>query len=118
VVPIPLHPTKLQQRGYNQAELIAQSFCEITGYKQQLFGLERVQATEAQFGLSAQEREQNLADAFAIGKSFHKQLPTSPVLLLDDIYTTGSTVSSAAQTLRRQGIRVYGVVAIATSKKL
>src|SRR4028119_1401979 len=116
VVPIPLHPTKLQQRGYNQAELIAQSFCEITGYKQQPFGLERVQATEAQFGLSAQQREQNLADAFAIGKSFHKQLPTSPVLLLDDIYTTGSTVSSAAQTLRRQGIRVYGVVAIATSR--
>lgn len=117
VIPIPLHLAKLQQRGYNQAELIAQSFCEITGYKQQPLGLERIRATEAQFGLSVQEREQNLADAFVIGKSFHRQLTPSPVLLVDDIYTSGATVRSAAETLRSKGIRVYGVVAIATSRK-
>ena len=117
VVPIPLHVSKLQQRGYNQAELIARSFCEIAGYKQQPLGLERIRATEAQFGLSLQEREQNLTDAFAIGKNFNRQLTTSPVLLVDDIYTSGTTVRSAADTLRRQGIRVYGVVAIATSRK-
>ena len=117
IVPIPLHPTKLQQRGYNQAEIIAQSFCDITGYKQQPLGLERIRATEAQFGLSAQAREQNLADAFVIGKSFRKHPPNSPVLLVDDIYTTGATVRCAAQTLRRQGIKVYGVIAIATSRK-
>ncbi len=117
VVPIPLHRTKLQQRGYNQAELIAQSFCEITGYKQQPLGLERIRATEAQFGLSVQEREQNLADAFVIGKRFHKQPTTSPVLLVDDIYTSGTTVRSAAETLQSQGVSVYGVVAIATSRK-
>ncbi len=115
VVPIPLHATKLQQRGYNQAELIAQSFCEVTGYKQQPQALERIRETEAQFGLSAQAREQNLKDALRIGKSFHKHPPNSPVLLLDDIYTTGATVRSAAQSLREQGIEVYGVVAIATS---
>lgn len=117
VVPIPLHLTKLQQRGYNQAELIGQSFCEIAGYKQHPLGLERIRATEAQFGLSVQEREQNLADAFVVGKRFHRQLSTSPVLLVDDIYTSGATVCSAAETLRRQGIQVYGVVAIATSRK-
>jgi ComF family protein len=117
VVPIPLHPTKLQQRGYNQAELIAQSFCEIGGYKQQPLHLARVRATEAQFGLSVQQREQNLVDAFAIGKSFYQQPTTSSVLLLDDIYTSGATVRSAAQTLRNQGIKVYGVVAIATTRK-
>ncbi|HAA30312.1 MAG TPA: ComF family protein [Cyanobacteria bacterium UBA8553] len=117
VVPIPLHHTKLQQRGYNQAELIAQSFCEITRYKQQPLGLERIRATEAQFGLSVQEREQNLADAFVIGKNFNRQLTPSPVLFVDDIYTSGATVRSAAETLRRQGIQVYGVVAIATSSQ-
>lgn len=116
VVPIPVHPKKLQQRGYNQAQLIAQSFCEFTGYKQQPLGLERIRATEAQFGLSAQERSQNIADAFIVGKSFQKTPPTSPVLIVDDIYTTGATVHSASQTLRQQGIQVYGVVAIATSK--
>jgi ComF family protein len=116
VVPIPLHPTKLKQRGFNQAELIARSFCEFTGYKHQALGLERVRVTQAQFGLSAQEREQNLTDAFAIAKSLSQAPSTSPVLLVDDIYTTGATACSAAQTLRRQGIGVYGVVAIATSR--
>ncbi len=115
-VPIPLHCTKLQQRGFNQAELIAQSFCEFTGYKQQPHGLERVRVTEAQFGLSGQQRAENLADAFAVSKNLRKRPPTSPVLLVDDIYTTGATVNSAAQILRQQGISVYGVVAIATPK--
>jgi ComF family protein len=116
VVPIPLHPTKLQKRGFNQAELIAQSFCEITGYKKQQQGLERVRATEAQFSLSLPQREQNLADAFVVGKSLLQYPSASPVLLVDDIYTTGATVRSAAQSLRRRGIQVYGVIAIATSK--
>lgn len=115
VVPIPLHPLKLKKRGYNQAELIAQNFCDFTGYKHQPLGLERIRETEAQFGLSAQAREQNLTDAFRMGHDFHKHLPNSPVLLIDDIYTTGATVRAAAQILRRQGIQVYGIAAIATS---
>jgi predicted amidophosphoribosyltransferase len=106
----------LQKRGFNQAELIAQSFCEITGYKKQQQGLERVRATEAQFSLSVSQREQNLADAFVVGKSLLQHPSASPVLLVDDIYTTGATVRSAAQSLRLQGIQVYGVIAIATSK--
>lgn len=118
VIPIPLHSTKLQQRGYNQAELLAQSFCQLTGYKQLPFGLERVRATEAQFGLSAQEREQNLTDAFVIAKSRTHLLSRSSVLLLDDIYTTGATARAAAKTLNRQGIQVEGVVAIASSRQV
>jgi predicted amidophosphoribosyltransferase len=50
-----------------------------------------------------------------MGKGFHKHLPNSPVLLIDDIYTTGATVRAAAQILRKQGIQVYGIAAIATS---
>ncbi|NET55187.1 MAG: ComF family protein [Symploca sp. SIO2E6] len=117
IVPIPLHSSKLKKRGFNQAELIAQSFCEFTGYRQQPHGLERVRATEAQFGLSGKERSQNLSEAFTVGKNFRQRPPTSPVLLVDDIYTTGATVNSAAQILHQQGISVYGVVAIASSKR-
>lgn len=115
VVPIPLHPLKLKKRGYNQAELITQNFCDFTGYKHQPLGLERIRETEAQFGLSAQAREQNLANAFRMGNSLYKHPSNSPVLLIDDIYTTGATVRAAAQILQRQGIKVYGVAAIATS---
>lgn len=112
VVPIPLHPDKLQQRGYNQAALLAQAFCDRTGLPLQAQGLTRVRSTEAQFGLSEAARNQNLADAFAIAPHWHRQKPAS-VLLLDDIYTTGATARSAAQTLRSHGIRVLGMVAIA-----
>ena len=115
VLPIPLHPTRRKQRGFNQAELLAKSFCEYTGLPMQPAGLERVRDTKAQFGLSPSEREQNLADAFRLGKGFHGH--RHPVLLLDDIYTSGATARAAAKTLRQQGIRVYGLVAVATPPK-
>ena len=116
VVPIPLHTDKLLHRGYNQATLLAQSFCQITGLKLQQHGLERVHNTAAQFELSATQREKNLTNAFGLGSAFRRHRPTEPILILDDIYTTGATVKSAAQTLRNAGMRVYGVVAIASSK--
>jgi ComF family protein len=119
VVPIPLHAAKLKKRGFNQAELLAQYFCEVTGLPLQRNGLERIRETEAQFSLSGAEREQNLAGAFTVGKGFrHRHQRAGSVLLLDDIYTTGATVRSAAQTLRSAGISVCGVAAIATTAVL
>ncbi|NDJ19128.1 ComF family protein [Myxacorys almedinensis] len=113
IVPIPLHVGKHQQRGYNQAELLAQEFCHLTGCRLQPNGLQRAQATEALFQLSAAQREQTLKHAFILGKDFQRRLPTAPVLLLDDIYTSGATVRSAMQTLRRHGVRVKGVIVLA-----
>ncbi|QZZ19949.1 ComF family protein [Leptothermofonsia sichuanensis E412] len=113
VVPIPIHVSKRKQRGFNQADLLAESFCEFSRLPLERQGLERSQATTAQFTLSAAEREQNLANAFTPGPAFRKKPPASPVLLLDDIYTTGATARSAAQTLRQHGIRVYGVAVVA-----
>lgn len=113
VVPIPLHSQRWQQRGYNQAELIARSFCQYTKMPIKAQGLERRKETQALYGLDAAARAQNLADAFGLGKDFQQQPPRSPVLLVDDIYTTGATVRSAAQTLRQQGISVLGVAVIA-----
>ncbi|MGK7873057.1 MAG: ComF family protein [Xenococcaceae cyanobacterium] len=117
VVPIPLHPNKLQERGFNQAELIGRSFCQFTGYSLQKQGLERMRETKAMFGLSALERKQNLSNAFGLGKGFQRRHPKSPVLLLDDIYTTGTTVREAAKILHQERIQVFGVVAIATPQK-
>jgi len=68
-------------------------------------GLERIQGTEAQFCLSASEREKNLAMAFVGWIS--PPPPASSVLLLDDVCTTGATARSAVQTLRQFGIQVY-----------
>lgn len=117
VVPIPLHPEKLKKRGFNQAELLAESFCERTGLPLQRQGLERVKDTKALFELSAKERETEMKNALSLGRDFRRRHPPGRVLLLDDIYTTGSTVKSAAKTLKQAGIRVCGVVAVATTNK-
>lgn len=112
VVPIPMFVEKQRQRGYNQAELIAQAFCTQTGLPLVRHGLMRQRATAPQFGLGVQARQQNLSGAFTLGKAF-QQRPCKPVLLLDDIYTTGITVQVAASELRRCSISVCGVVTVA-----
>ena len=117
VVPIPLHPNKQKKRGYNQAALIAESFCQTTGLKLRANGLKRVQETEAQFGLSASQRESNLASAFAVGAELRSRSVNVPVLLLDDIYTTGATLRSAVHTLSHDDIPVLGLVVVTTAVK-
>jgi ComF family protein len=116
VVPIPLHKSRQKERGFNQAALIAQSFCEITGFKLKENGLQRMQNTQAQFGLSVSERQKNLAEAFEIGQDFRRP-SDAPILLVDDIYTTGATARAAVQTLHQNRIPVCGLVATATTTK-
>ena len=113
VIPIPLHPEKLASRGFNQAELIARSFCQVIGAKLDL-SLQRTRSTVAQFGLSKAARQENVAGAFSLVHSSLK--PGDSVLLIDDIYTTGSTVRSAALGLRSIGVNVRGVAVIATGR--
>lgn len=112
VVPIPLHAERLRQRGYNQAALISQAFCQRTGLRHWPEALVRVRATAAQHELNPLQRQHNLAGAFAL-----KQVPATPVLLVDDIYTTGSTVQAAQQVLAAAGIRVAGVIVAAQTPK-
>ncbi|MBD1866409.1 ComF family protein [Cyanobacteria bacterium FACHB-471] len=112
VVPIPMYAAKKQQRGYDQAELLAKHFCEFAGLPLQRRGLERIRSTEAQFTLSATAREENLSDAFRVGKELQRHR-SSAVLLLDDVYTTGATARSAMQILHHHAIEVVGLVAIA-----
>ncbi|MGB3510970.1 MAG: ComF family protein [Microcoleaceae cyanobacterium] len=117
VVPIPMHKKKLKERGFNQAEVLARSFCQLTGLRLRRNGLERVKQTQALFGLSRGERLKTVKDAFLVGKDFINRRPRASVLLIDDIYTTGATVNAAVEVLQQAGIKVVGVVAIATTKK-
>lgn len=117
VVPIPLHPNKLRSRGFNQAELLAASFCQVTNLPLAKDGLERISETEALHSKSAIARRESLVGAFKIGKGFSQRYLKAEVLLLDDIYTTGATALAAADTLRKYDIKVCGMVAIATSER-
>ena len=109
VVPIPMHLKKQRERGFNQAEIIARSFCRLTGYQLSDRVLVRTRETEAMFNLSSrQERAKNLQGALRIGK-----IPKYPVLLIDDIYTTGTTVNEAIKVLQQQKIKIIGVAVAA-----
>ncbi len=116
IVPIPLHPDKQQKRGYNQAELLARSFCQFTGYQLQSQGLVRIRATDAQFNLSTTQREQNLHQAFQVAPGWRDRSPQHSIILLDDIYTTGATARAAMQVLRRHGISVRGMITVAQAR--
>lgn len=117
VVPIPLHRHRQAQRGYNQAEVIARSFCQVSGLPLLAAGLSRVEDTLPQYQLGLKARQENLKGAFRIGSALQQvsqrlgQMPR--VLLVDDIYTSGTTVRSAADVLRRSHVSVLGTVAVA-----
>ncbi|MGL5082463.1 MAG: ComF family protein [Microcoleaceae cyanobacterium] len=117
VVPIPMFVDKQKQRGFNQAELIARSFCRATGLPLKSQGLERVRETQAQFQLSAQQRQENLKDAFSLGQDFRRHLPNGSVLLVDDVFTTGATVQAAIQVLTQAKIKVAEVITVSTTKQ-
>ena len=109
VIPIPLHSKKLKNRGFNQAEIIAISFCQLTGYSLNTKSLIRIRDTQAMFNLSSEDRFKNLHNAFQlVGK-----LPKHPVLLLDDIYTMGTTIKESANILQQHNVRVIGAVVVA-----
>ena len=113
VVPIPLHRHKMKERGFNQAEKVARGFCQLTGYDLSTQTLIRVKETKAMFDLNPEERTKNLQGAFRL----NKKLPRHPVLLLDDIYTKGTTVNESAKILRRNKVNVIGSVVIAKTSK-
>ncbi len=112
VIPIPLHEDRLKERGYNQAELISQAFCDATGFQHLPHGLQRIRATQRQYGLGAEDRQQNLKNAFQV-----RQRPKHPVLIVDDIYTTGSTIATACAAFQQYKIPVAGTVVVARAFK-
>ena len=110
IVPIPMHHNKQKQRGFNQAEIIAHSFCQLTRSRLNTQALIRTQATEAMFNLKNRiERAKNLQGTLQIGS----KLPKYPVLLIDDIHTTGATVNEAIKVLQQHQIKVIGVAVVA-----
>lgn len=107
IVPIPLHPSRQRRRGYNQAGLLARSLgCQLDIPVDEKL-LRRTKKTAPQKQLTDRERQANLADAFCVCGEIR---PGECILLVDDIFTTGSTMDAAARALLRAGnCRVYGV---------
>jgi ComF family protein len=120
VVPVPLHVRKRAQRGFNQSELIARAALKQLGGPerfQMLTGvLVRRRETESQIGLTRHQRRENLRGAFAVADP--ERLAKRNVLLVDDVFTTGTTASECARVLRRAGAHRIWVATVARTLKV
>ena len=101
IVPVPLHKNRIKKRKYNHMELVAEEFCRLSGFISNFELIKRVKDTKPQYKLSKQERMKNLEDAFEVDKEKDLHLP---ILLLDDICTTGSTFEEMISALKKEGI--------------
>ncbi|WP_028771902.1 amidophosphoribosyltransferase [Shewanella waksmanii] len=102
IVPVPLHPNRLRQRGFNQAFLIAQRLAKALELPIDHTCIKRILDTPAQAGLSGKQRRANLTNAFSVAQPFAYQR----IALVDDVVTTGTTVHAIAGLLAKQGVHV------------
>jgi ComF family protein len=105
IVPVPLHPARERERGFNQAALLAELFARQAAVPLRL-ALERIRYTNTQTAYDRAERMENLRDAFRLRKNVNVR--ELHVLLIDDVLTTGSTLSECARVLKKAGaVSVY-----------
>jgi ComF family protein len=119
IVPVPLHPNKLRQRGFNQSEVIVPHALKLIStpdaYVLLADGLERIRETQSQIGLTRHQRRENLRGAFRV--KHPAQTDGRDVLLIDDVFTTGTTASECSRILRRAGASRVWVATVARTLK-
>jgi ComF family protein len=115
VIPVPLHPSRLRQRGFNQAELIARAALNLQpwGVRSAInaTALVRRRATGTQTGLTPHQRRQNIRGAFRLRRV--NEIAGRDIVLVDDVFTTGTTVTECARVLLRGGARGVWVATVA-----
>lgn len=115
-VPVPLFAAKEKKRGFNQTELIFKAWLKEHAIPMERL-LFRTRATKPQYGLSKEERFENMRGAFAVDAKKQPNVRGRNVLLLDDIYTTGVTCAECARALKKAGARNIIVLALTSGQK-
>jgi ComF family protein len=116
LVPVPLHASKRRERGFNQSERIARAALKHLGSRVEMAAvLKRHRATHSQVGLTREERIANMRDAFRVVDPARVKGRT--VIVVDDVMTTGTTVSECARVLKKAGAeRVFAATVARTLK--
>lgn len=114
ILPIPLHRRRYLERGFNQAELLARVWAKHLDLPVLSNALVRRRSTKKQVGLGGEERRRNLANAFVLKKSLSPS--TQTVILVDDVFTTGSTLQECARVLKEGGVREVWGLTVAREK--
>jgi ComF family protein len=113
VIPVPLAATRLRQRGYNQAELLADATARCNGWESRADLLRRARGSGSQTTLHRAERRANVALAFQASSPHGDALTGRHVLLVDDVWTTGATALTCADVLLEAGTRAVSVLTFA-----
>lgn len=117
VIPVPIHKKKRRKRGFNQAEIFAKGIAEMLDQPMYTKIVERIHDTKPQKQLSPGERKNNLKKAFRGNlKEYQKAGMPKRVLVIDDIYTTGSTAEAVTTALKQLGVQEVYVFCIAIGK--
>ena len=111
LIPVPLHRRRLRERGFNQAVLLCRPLAKAWNIPLVVDNLQRIRWTEPQVTLSASEREANVRGAFALAEP--AAVHGRKVILLDDVFTTGSTVAECSRVLRQAGAEGVYVITVA-----
>ena len=113
IVPVPLHRFRLWQRRFNQAADLARSVSEASGagYRPDL--LQRIKRTRQQVGLKREDRRKNVRAAFKVRDGAANEVHGARVVLVDDVFTTGSTVTACTRTLLNAGAENVDVLTFA-----
>ena len=111
LVPVPLHPKRLRERGFNQALILGKAIGRMTGIACEGFLLKKIRWSPPQINLSPREREKNVKGSFAVADP--EGVQGKRVLLIDDVMTTGSTVHECARALLRAGAGEVDVFTLA-----
>ena len=118
VIPVPMHMKKQRKRGYNQAAVLAMSLAKFMEVPYGGNILVRVAETEPMSGLGAIERKNNIQHAFDVPSDKKSDIAGKRVLLVDDIYTTGSTADSCSSALMASGAEEIFIITFASGANL
>jgi len=111
IMPVPLHPKKKKQRGFNQAQIIAKELARLKGIEFVSGRLVKIKNVPPQTSLVVKDREKNVSGAFGILRG--EDIKGKVVLLVDDVYTTGSTIRECSSVLRDAGVTEVKALTVA-----
>ena len=111
LIPVPLHPRRLRERGFNQSLLLARQVSRRRSIPINFTALQRARQTHPQTQLSGAERRKNVGGAFDVKKK--EAVEEKKILLIDDVFTTGATVQECANVLRKAGASEVQVLTLA-----
>lgn len=113
IVPVPMHKRKLRMRGFNQSAYLAEKISSFTGIPVDMTLVTKPHSTRSQKKLTAYQRQMNLREAFFV----KRDIKGCRILVVDDVYTTGSTIDAMAHVLREKGARNIWFLTVCTGRR-